>query len=69
MIILYNYSFEQTKQKGLQFGIKLEQIQEEVKNIQTEFYSEKTSWEEGDITREELFEFYESHLIEFVVVG
>jgi len=26
-IIAYNYSFEQTKQKGLQFGIELEKIE------------------------------------------
>ncbi len=64
-IIAYNYSVEQTKQKGLQFGIELEQIQEEVKQIQTEFYSEKTSWEEGDTTKEELLKFYEIHLIKF----
>jgi len=64
-ILAYNYSFEQTKQKGLQFGIELEQIQEEVKNLQTKFYSEKTSWQEGDISKEELVMFYEIHLQEF----
>ena len=37
----YSYSLEQTKQKGLQFGIELEQIQNEVKELQTKFYSEK----------------------------
>lgn len=64
-ILAYNYSFEQTKQKGLQFGVELEQIQEEVKNLQTKFYSEKTSWQEGDISKEELIMFYETHLQEF----
>ena len=64
-IIAYNYSVDQTKQKGLQFGIELEKIQEEVKDLQTKFYSEKTAWEEGDISKEELFNFYDSHLIEF----
>ena len=64
-IIAYNYSVDQTKQKGLQFGIELEKIQEEVKEIQTKFYSEKTAWEEGDISKEELFEFYDEHLREF----
>ncbi len=64
-IIGYNYSFEQTKQKGLQFGVELEQIQEEVRKVQTKFYSEKTRWEEGDITKEELFVFYDEHLKEF----
>ena len=48
-IATYNYSVEQTKQKGLQFGIELEQIQEEVKKLQIKFYSEKTRWNEGEI--------------------
>ena len=61
----YNYSIDQTKQKGLQFGIELEQIQQEVKDLQVKFYSEKTKWEEGDITKQELLEFYDIHLNEF----
>ena len=64
-IITYNYSIDQTKLKGLQFGTELEQIQEEVKGLQTKFYSEKTRWEEGDITKEQLLEFYEEHLDKF----
>ena len=64
-IVAYNYSVDQTKQKGLQFGVELEQIQEEVKDLQNNFYSEKTKWEEGDITKEELLEFYDTHLNEF----
>ena len=64
-IAAYNYSAEQTKQKGLQFGKELEQIQEEVRKLQTEFYSEKTKWDEGDITKEELIVFYEKHLKDF----
>ncbi|MGI9565755.1 MAG: hypothetical protein ACR2LL_01920 [Nitrosopumilus sp.] len=64
-IAAHNYSVDQTKQKGLQFGKELEQIQEEVKNLQTKFYSEKTKWDEGDISKEELTKFYEKHLEEF----
>lgn len=64
-IAAYNYSVEQTKQKGLQFGIELEQIQQEVKDLQVKFYSEKTKWEEGDITKEELLAFYDEHLNKF----
>ena len=65
IVIGYSYSADQTKQKGLQFGIELEQIQEEVKEIQNKFYSEKTKWEEGDISKEELLKFYETHLDRF----
>ena len=64
-IIAYNYSAEQTKQKGLQFGIELNQIQEDVNQLQIKFYSEKNRWEEGDISKERLSEFYEKHLIKF----
>lgn len=61
----YNYSVDQTKQTGLQFGKELEQIQNDVTELQSKFYSEKTKWEEGDVTKEELLEFYEKHLKEF----
>jgi len=61
----YNYSVDQNKQKGLQFGTELEQIQQEVKDLQIKFYSEKTKWEEGGTTKEELLEFYDEHLNKF----
>ncbi len=64
-IIAYNYSVEQTKQKGLQFGIELDQIQKDINQLQIKFYSEKNRWEEGDISKEGLSEFYEKHLIKF----
>ena len=64
-IIAYNYSSEQTKQKGFQFGNELAQIQQDVAELQTKFYSEKTQWDEGDITREELVEYYDEHVEKF----
>jgi len=64
-IIAYNYSVEQTKQKGLQFGIELDQIQKDVNQLQIKFYSEKNRWEEGDLSKEGLLEYYEKHLMEF----
>ena len=67
-IIAYNYSVDQTKQKGLQFGIELDQIQEDVNQLQIKFYSEKTRWNEGDISKEELLEYYEKHLNNFEVI-
>ena len=66
-IISYNYSAEQTKQKGFQFGTNLEKIQTEVKELQTQFYSKKTQLEEGGITEEELFEHYEKHVKDFKI--
>jgi len=64
-ILTYNYSVEQTRQKGLQFGMELERIQEDVKRIQDRFYSEKARWEENDITKEELLAYYEEHTSNF----
>ena len=64
-IVIYNYSAEQTKQKGFAFGNELEQIQTDVKDLQTQFYSKKAQWEEGAITRDELFQHYERHVEEF----
>ncbi len=64
-IIAYNYSADQIKQKGFQFGNELAQIQDEVAKLQREFYSEKIKWDEGDITKEELLRFYEKHVDKF----
>ncbi|MFB5647292.1 MAG: hypothetical protein ACE5RO_04015 [Candidatus Nitrosomaritimum yanchengensis] len=64
-IIFYNYSAEQTRQKGFVFGTELEKIQNDVKDLQTQFYSKKAQWEEGAISQEELFQFYEKHVEEF----
>ena len=64
-IIGYNYSADQTKQQGFQFGNELAQIQIDVAELQTKFYSEKTKWDEGDITKEELLNYYEKHIVEF----
>ncbi len=45
-IVGYNYSADQIKQKGFKFGNEIQQIQEEVKQSQTEFNSKITQWEE-----------------------
>ena len=64
-IIGYNYSTDITKQKGLQFGNELSQIESSISDIQGKFYSEKTKWIEGDISKEELLKFYEMHINNF----
>lgn len=58
----YNYSVEQTKQKGLRFGNELQQIQEEVKQLQTEFNSKITQLKEGDLSQQELSEYSKNHI-------
>jgi len=64
-IVSYNYSADQTRQKGFTFGNELEKIQSDVKDLQSQFYSEKAQWEEGSITKDELFQYYEKHVVEF----
>ena len=64
-IIGYNYSVDITKQKGLQFGNELNQIENDISNIQEKFYSEKIKWVEGDISKIELLKFYEIHIDNF----
>ena len=64
-IIAYNYSTDITKQKGLQFGNELSQIESSISDIQGKFYSEKTKWIEGDISKEESLKFYEMHINNF----
>lgn len=58
----YNYSVDQTKQKGLRFGNELQQIQEDVKQLQTEFNSKVIQWKEGDLSQEELSEYSKTHI-------
>ena len=64
-IIAYNYSTDITKQKGLQFGNELSQIESNISDIQGKFYSEKTKWVEGDISKDELLKFYKTHVNNF----
>lgn len=58
----YNYSVDQTKQKGLRFGNELQQIQEDVKQLQTEFNSKVIQWKERDLSQQELSEYSKTHI-------
>ena len=63
-IVAYNYSYDQTRQKGLKFGNELQQIQEDVKQFQIQFDSKITQWEEGDLSLQELLDYSETHVDE-----
>ena len=58
----YNYSVDQTKQKGFKFGNDLQKIQEDLKQLQIEFDSQVTQWKEGDLTKQELLEYSKTHI-------
>ena len=58
----YQYSADQTRQQGFVFGNELQQIQDDLKQLQTQFYSSITSWEEGEIGRDELLTRLNTHM-------
>jgi len=61
-IIVYNYSAEQTRQKGFKFGNDLLQIQDNVRALQVKFNSEITQYKEEDLTISELSKYSEKHI-------
>ena len=63
-IVAYNYSYDQTRQKGLKFGNELQQIQEDVKQFQIQFDSKITQWKEEDLSLQELLDYSKAHVVE-----
>jgi len=61
-VIAYYYSAEQTRIKGFTFGNNLQRIQEDLKKIQTDFQSEITVLEDGDISKDEFLEYSDAHI-------
>lgn len=62
LAIFYMYSADQAKNRGKIFGDNLQTIQDELKQIQVEFYSKKTMLEERTMTQEEFAEFSKIHI-------
>ena len=62
LVIGYNYSAEQTRLKGFNFGNDLQAIQEDLKKIETDFQTEITIFQEGDSSLEEFLDYSESHI-------
>ena len=62
LVIAYYYSAEQTRIKGFTFGNNLQRIQEDLKKIQTDFQSEITGWEDGDISKDEFLGYSDMHI-------
>lgn len=65
VVIGINYSADQAKIRGFNFGNNLLEINNEVKNIQDDFFSKIIQWEEGSITKEELAKFADAHILQF----
>lgn len=60
--IFFVYSADQAKIRGQNFGSSLQMIQDEMRQIQNEFYSKKTMMDEDRLTGEEFLAFSQTHL-------
>ena len=62
LAIFFTYSADQAKIRGFNFGNSLQAIQDELKQIQTEFYSKKAMLDENTISKEEFVSFSDNHI-------
>jgi hypothetical protein len=62
LAIFYTYSADQAKIRGFNFGNSLQLIQDELKQVQTEFYSKKSMLDENAMSKEEFLAFSETHI-------
>lgn len=60
--IFYFYAIEQAKIRGFSFGNKLEQIQTDLKDMQTKYESDVRIWKEGGMTKQQILEISDNHL-------
>jgi len=61
--IYYFYSAEHAQIRGLNFGNELENIQNELKEEQTDFYSKVSMWKEGSVSKTQVIEFADIHIL------
>ena len=61
--IYYFYYTEQAQIRGLNFGIELESIQDELKTEQSDFYSKISMWEEDTISKDQILDYADSHIM------
>jgi len=64
LVIGVSYYVEQAKISGQRFGNNLEQIQSDLKKQISEYESKLTIWQEGGLTKQEMLEISENHLVE-----
>ena len=62
IVIYYFYSAEQGQVRGFNFGNELQEIQDELKNEQSIFYSNVRMWEENGLTKTEFLEVSKIHI-------
>jgi hypothetical protein len=64
IVIGYFYSVDQAKVRGFTFGNELQQIQDDLKELQTGFDSQVKLWKDGNITKDEVLEYSEDHIVQ-----
>lgn len=62
-VIGYNYYIDQVKIRGFTFGNEIQQIQEELKKSQDEFFASEKMLKNNEITKEEFLKAAEKHTI------
>jgi len=61
--IYYFYSTEQAQIRGFAFGNNIQAIQDELKEEQLDFYSKVSMWKEKSITKDQILEFADNHIL------
>ena len=64
LVIGVSYYVEQAKISGQRFGNNLKQIQLDLKKQISDYESNLTIWKEGGLTKQEMLQISENHLIE-----
>ena len=64
LVIAVSYHVDQAKISGQRFGINLEQIQADLKKEVSDYESKLISWKEGQITKQDMLQISENHLLE-----
>ena len=64
LVIAVSYHVDQAKISGQRFGINLEQIQADLKKQVSDYESKLTIWQEGGLTKQDMLQISEDHLIE-----
>jgi hypothetical protein len=62
LVVSFYYTAEQTRIKGFTFGNELQSIQEDLKKIQTDFESEVSMRQDGEISNDEFLEYSKTHV-------
>jgi len=64
LVIAVSYHVEQARISGQRFGNNLEQIQSDLKKQVSDYESKLTTWQEGELTKQEMLQISEDHLME-----